>query len=61
MPLIYSPTQPADRRVQIANYAVLLFTQLGLTGSIPLLLLAIWITISFPGNVITALYIDKWG
>ncbi|TKA78689.1 hypothetical protein B0A55_04493 [Friedmanniomyces simplex] len=45
----------------IANYAVLLFTQLGLTGSTPLLLLAIWITISFPGNVITALFIDKWG
>ncbi|KAK1027838.1 hypothetical protein LTS16_021112 [Friedmanniomyces endolithicus] len=45
----------------IANYAVLLFTELGLTGSTPLLLLAIWITISFPGNVITALFIDKWG
>ncbi|KAK0288290.1 hypothetical protein LTR35_003764 [Friedmanniomyces endolithicus] len=45
----------------IANYAVLLFTQLGLTGSTPLLLLAIWITLSFPGNVITALFVDKWG
>ncbi|KAK5735644.1 hypothetical protein LTR17_007995 [Elasticomyces elasticus] len=45
----------------IANYAVLLFTQLGLSGSTPLLLLAIWITISFPGNVFTALYVDRWG
>ncbi|KAK5112258.1 hypothetical protein LTR62_004419 [Meristemomyces frigidus] len=45
----------------IANYAVLLFTQLGITGGTPLLLLAIWITISFPGNIITALYIDKFG
>ncbi|KAK3110266.1 hypothetical protein LTR53_015619 [Teratosphaeriaceae sp. CCFEE 6253] len=45
----------------IANYAVLLFTQLGISGATPLLLLAIWITISFPGNIITALCVDKWG
>lgn len=45
----------------ITNYAVIIFTDLGLGGYMPLLLLAIWITISFPGNVFTALYVDRWG
>ena len=45
----------------IANYAVLLFVQLGMTGYMPLLLLGFWITASFPGNVFTALYVDKFG
>ncbi|KAK4502547.1 hypothetical protein PRZ48_005972 [Zasmidium cellare] len=45
----------------IANYAVIIFTDLGLSGYMPLLLLALWITISFPGNVFTALYVDRWG
>lgn len=45
----------------IANYAVIIFTDLGITGYMPLLLLALWITASFPGNVFTALYVDRWG
>jgi len=45
----------------IANYAVIMFTNLGLSGSMPLLLLAIWVSISLFGNIFTALYIDRWG
>ncbi|KAK5092284.1 hypothetical protein LTR70_005622 [Exophiala xenobiotica] len=45
----------------IANYAVIMFTNLGLSGSTPLLLLAIWVSISLFGNIFTALYIDRWG
>ena len=32
-----------------------------MTGSIPLLLLALWVTASFPGNIFTALYIERFG
>lgn len=45
----------------IANYAVIMFTNLGLSGSTPLLLLALWVSISLFGNIITALFIDKFG
>ena len=45
----------------IANYAVIMFTNLGLSGSTPLLLLAVWVSISLFGNIFTALYIDKFG
>ena len=45
----------------IANYAIILFVQLGLSGYIPLLLLAIWTTIAIPGNMVTALWIDRFG
>ncbi|EMC98190.1 hypothetical protein BAUCODRAFT_23006 [Baudoinia panamericana UAMH 10762] len=45
----------------LANYAVFVFQQLGISGYMPLLLLAIWITISFPGNVVTALFVDRLG
>ncbi|PPJ55862.1 hypothetical protein CBER1_07450 [Cercospora berteroae] len=45
----------------IANYAVIIFTDLGLSGYMPLLLLALWVTASFPGNILTALYVDRWG
>jgi MFS family permease len=45
----------------IANYAVILFVQLGISGYMPLLLLALWTTASFPGNCFTALFIDKFG
>jgi len=45
----------------IANYAVIIFTNLGLSGSTPLLLLALWTSISLFGNIFTALFIDKWG
>lgn len=45
----------------IANYAVIMFTNLGLSGSTPLLLLALWVSISLFGNIITALFIDRFG
>jgi MFS family permease len=45
----------------IANYAVILFTQLGLSGYMPLLLLGVWVSASFPGNVFTALCVDRFG
>ncbi|KAM3416225.1 hypothetical protein BST61_g7831 [Cercospora zeina] len=45
----------------IANYAIIIFTSLGLSGSMPLLLLALWVTASFPGNILTALYVDRFG
>ncbi|KAL9090501.1 MAG: hypothetical protein Q9165_005262 [Trypethelium subeluteriae] len=45
----------------ITNYGVLLYEQLGLSGYMPLLLSAIYVTITFPGNVFTALYVDKIG
>ena len=45
----------------IVNYAVILFTQLGLGGFLPLLLLAIWVMVSYLGNIFCAFYIDKLG
>lgn len=45
----------------IANYAVILFTQPGLSGYMPILLLGLWTTASFPGNCFTALFVDKFG
>lgn len=45
----------------IANYATIIFIDLGFSGFMPLLLLALWITCSFPGNVFTALYVDRFG
>lgn len=45
----------------IANYGVILFTQLGLKGYVPLMCLSFLVTATFPGNVITALYVDRFG
>lgn len=45
----------------IGTYGVLVYTSLGMKGSIPLLLQAVWVTIAFPCNSFTALYIDKVG
>lgn len=45
----------------IANYGVLLYTSLGMKTFMPLLLSALWVTSTFPGNVFTALMIDKLG
>jgi len=45
----------------IANYGVLLYTSLGMTKFMPLLLSALWVTATFPGNVFTSLMIDKLG
>lgn len=45
----------------IANYGVLLYTSLGMTKFMPLLLIALWVTATFPGNVFTSLMTDRWG
>lgn len=45
----------------IANYGVLLYSSLGMETFMPLLLSALWVTLSFPGNVFTALFIDRIG
>jgi hypothetical protein len=45
----------------IANYGVLLYESLGMGGYMPLLLSAIWVTASFPGNVFNGLFVDKFG
>ncbi|KAF7531970.1 hypothetical protein G7054_g8376 [Neopestalotiopsis clavispora] len=45
----------------LANYGVILFMDLGLGGYMPLLLLAIWVTIGFAYNILTALFIDRLG
>jgi len=45
----------------IANYGVLLYTSLGMTKFMPLLLSALWVTSTFPGNVFTGLMIDRLG
>ncbi len=45
----------------VANYSIILFGQLGLGGYMPLLLLAALLTMTLPGNILTALLIDRWG
>lgn len=45
----------------LTNYGVLIYSDLGLKGSLPLLLNACWVTFSVFGNVWTALYIDRFG
>ncbi|KAK2748131.1 hypothetical protein FQN57_001255 [Myotisia sp. PD_48] len=45
----------------IANYGVLLYASLGMKTFMPLLLSALWVTASFPGNVFTAFFVDKLG
>jgi MFS family permease len=45
----------------IANYGVLLYVSLGMKTYMPLLLSALWVTLSFPGNVFTAFFIDRIG
>ncbi|KAK1657897.1 arabinose-proton symporter [Colletotrichum godetiae] len=45
----------------LSNSGVLLFISLGLDGYMPLLLLGIWVTVDFLGNIITALCLDRFG
>jgi MFS family permease len=45
----------------IGNYGVLLYSSLGMKTFMPLLLSALWVTASFPGNIFTALMIDRIG
>jgi hypothetical protein len=41
----------------LANYGVLIYESLGLTGTVPLLLNACWTTLTIFGNIFTALYV----
>ena len=45
----------------MTNYGVLIYASLGLSGSVPLLLNACWVTFTITGNVFTALFLDRWG
>jgi sugar porter (SP) family MFS transporter len=45
----------------LTNYGVLIYSSLGLTGFVPLLLNACWTSFTIIGNVWTAFYIDKFG
>lgn len=45
----------------ITNYGVLIYSGLGLTGSVPLLLNACWTSFTLIGNTWTAFYIDRFG
>ena len=45
----------------MTNYGVLIYSSMGLEGSIPLLLNGCWVTFSVFGNLFTALFLDRWG
>jgi sugar porter (SP) family MFS transporter len=45
----------------VTNYGILLYEAIGLSGFMPLLLSGIYVLITFPCNVFTALYVDKIG
>jgi MFS family permease len=45
----------------IANLGVLLYESVGLSGSMPLLLNAVWVTITLPLNIWCALFVDRIG
>lgn len=45
----------------IANYGIILYEALGMTGFIPLLLTSLWVTSTFPGNIFCAFFVEKFG
>lgn len=45
----------------ITNYSVIIYEQIGLTGYMPLLLIGVFVLITFPLNVLTAFIIDRVG
>ncbi|KIV90616.1 hypothetical protein PV10_07901 [Exophiala mesophila] len=45
----------------IANYGILLYISLGMTGYMPLLLTSLWVTSTIPGNIFCAFYIERFG
>ena len=55
-PLLHLLTQ-----FQIANYGIILYISLGMTGYIPLLLTSLWVTSTFPGNIFCAFFVEKFG
>lgn len=45
----------------IANYGILLYVSLGMSGYWPLLLSALWVTSTFPGNIFCAFFVERFG
>jgi sugar porter (SP) family MFS transporter len=45
----------------VTNYGIILYQNIGLSGFMPLLLSGIFVLITFPCNIFTALYVDKIG
>lgn len=45
----------------IANYGILLYISLGMTGYMPLLLTSLWVTSTLPGNLFCAFYVERFG
>ena len=45
----------------IANYGIILYVALGMTGYIPLLLTSLWVTSTFPGNIFCAFFVERFG
>ena len=45
----------------LANYSIILFAQLGLGGYMPLVLLGALLTMTLPGNILCAFFVDRWG
>ena len=45
----------------IANYGIILYISLGMTGYIPLLLTSLWVTSTFPGNIFCAFFVERFG
>ena len=45
----------------IANYGIILYTALGMGGFIPLLLTALWVSSTFPGNIFCAFFVERFG
>jgi MFS family permease len=45
----------------LANYGVLIYASLGMTGYVPLLLNACWTSFTIIGNVWTAFFVDRFG
>ncbi|KAJ5675231.1 sugar porter (SP) family MFS transporter [Penicillium maclennaniae] len=44
-----------------SSYGVLIYNSLGFSGSWPLILAAIWVSCSIPGNIWAALTVDRYG
>ncbi len=45
----------------IANYGIILYSSLGMTSYMPLLLTSLWVTSTFPGNIFCAFFVEKFG
>ncbi|KAG0646362.1 MFS glucose transporter mfs1 [Hyphodiscus hymeniophilus] len=45
----------------IANYGIILYTSLGMTGYMPLLLTTLMVSSTLPGNILCAFIVDKFG